>query len=220
MSCAYIIHDGEYYKIGHTYSDATTRLSNLQVGSAKPLTLVLTIPSKTPDLLEQELHQRFLEKKIRGEWFALNDADIDDLKRGDYEEFCYSGSTIGCSAFDVRPLCGRQQHPISAGRKDVSFGRSAVDHARCQPIFLAGRREHEISLPTVFWQERQEHCTGNCKLHIDRTLRDSDSSGWRTDLFYWMERPDIHPPKRCTVGKRRPKPKGSSNTQNSLEFGF
>jgi hypothetical protein len=50
------------------------RLTTLQTGCPTPLALVGSIPGGRPE--EQELHRLFARKRIQGEWFALDEADV------------------------------------------------------------------------------------------------------------------------------------------------
>lgn len=59
-------------KIGSTNSRVDLRLNHLQVGSWEPLKLIGVIENSKPEL-EAELHKRFSDNRIRGEWFALDD---------------------------------------------------------------------------------------------------------------------------------------------------
>ncbi len=73
--------DNGYYKIGMTRSNPTLRLERLQKSVPLNITLVFSSPSDDPYLLEQKLHKSFQSKRVRGEWFALKDEDVDFIKR-------------------------------------------------------------------------------------------------------------------------------------------
>jgi hypothetical protein len=68
----YFIQAGIYgpIKIGHTSTSVATRRDNMQVGCPEVLYLLGTLPGG-PEL-EAELHARFAEHHLRGEWFNLN----------------------------------------------------------------------------------------------------------------------------------------------------
>lgn len=72
MDYVYFIQCGGLVKIGSA-SDVRARLSNLQVASAAPLTLLAIIPNEAPNN-EFALHKRFHQHHHRGEWFALEGA--------------------------------------------------------------------------------------------------------------------------------------------------
>ena len=66
----YFITDGEYVKIGFTdQDDAENRLKALQVGNARKLTLIGTIPGGLTE--EATLHKVFAQLRANGEWFAV-----------------------------------------------------------------------------------------------------------------------------------------------------
>lgn len=78
----YVIKGAEgLHKIGSA-ANIPHRLRVLQTGSATPLEHVLTIPTKqhTHHALEQQLHRRLAAKRVRGEWFSLDDTDIIALR--------------------------------------------------------------------------------------------------------------------------------------------
>lgn len=57
-------------KIGFTRGDVQKRLKNLQTGSAGALRILAQQPG-TPTT-ERNLHQRFSEQRIHGEWFEMS----------------------------------------------------------------------------------------------------------------------------------------------------
>ena len=78
----YLMQDttNNYYKIGHS-KNPQYREKTLQ--SEKPtIELLLSYAGSCED--ETELHERFKEKRIRGEWFDINEEDIQAIK--DYFE--------------------------------------------------------------------------------------------------------------------------------------
>lgn len=65
----YFIGDGEgYVKIGFT-AQLHGRLAELQSGNARPLTVLKYCRGGLVE--ERELHRRFAEHRVRGEWFRL-----------------------------------------------------------------------------------------------------------------------------------------------------
>lgn len=62
-------------KIGGA-KDIEKRRSNLQTGNPSELRLLGWIHSEAAFELERRLHQRFSATRIRGEWFAIEPADI------------------------------------------------------------------------------------------------------------------------------------------------
>lgn len=67
-------------KIGSSNSP-TTRLSELQIGSALDLRLLRQLPGTADD--ERALHARFAAHRIRGEWFEPSPEVLEEVSRGD-----------------------------------------------------------------------------------------------------------------------------------------
>jgi Meiotically up-regulated gene 113 len=74
----YLIRCGPYYKIGRT-KDLSTRIPQLAIQLPHPLLIVHTIPTDNPIELETELHDQFSEKRLNGEWFALDRDDVEEI---------------------------------------------------------------------------------------------------------------------------------------------
>lgn len=66
-------------KIGYTKGKAEDRKKQLLTGSSDDLRVIKTVPTKFGRKLESFLHQKFIRKKIRGEWFALDTEDIEQM---------------------------------------------------------------------------------------------------------------------------------------------
>jgi hypothetical protein len=66
------------YKIGHS-KDPSTRLKNV-TSRANPVTLICQIASDNAVYLEYELHERFHDERVSGEWFALTPDCVDYIK--------------------------------------------------------------------------------------------------------------------------------------------
>lgn len=62
------------YKIGIS-SDPAKRLASLAIGPVA-IELVLSHPFENAKTVERDLHNHFSDKRIRGEWFALQPADV------------------------------------------------------------------------------------------------------------------------------------------------
>lgn len=76
----YLIKNSEgHYKIGRSV-DAAKRIESL--GVLLPFTIepVHIIAAMNMNGLEKELHERFAEKRIAGEWFVLTDEDVEYIK--------------------------------------------------------------------------------------------------------------------------------------------
>lgn len=76
----FLLADNGLYKIGRT-KNLRKRIKDL--GVKLPYDLKLEIVIKTEDMywLETELHQRFSENQVRGEWFQLNESDLEYIRK-------------------------------------------------------------------------------------------------------------------------------------------
>lgn len=75
----YLIECNGAYKIGIA-KNLKARITSMQSGSPLPLTLVHSIKTKSMEVLETELHNRFASKRIDREWFRLGTADVEYIK--------------------------------------------------------------------------------------------------------------------------------------------
>jgi len=75
----YVISMGELYKIGRT-SNITRRLQAFSIFPEEPK-LVLYAPAKDCVALEAELHDLLEHKCVRGEWFRLDEKDLEWVKK-------------------------------------------------------------------------------------------------------------------------------------------
>lgn len=66
----YIVTDGEAVKIGRA-ANLASRISSIQVGNPRQLTVLQTIQTRNAMELEATLHHKFKKQHIRGEWFNL-----------------------------------------------------------------------------------------------------------------------------------------------------
>ena len=57
------------------------RIKTLQTAFPYKLTLIHSVQSDRANTLERELHKHFAAKRLNGEWFALNQEDIQWVKR-------------------------------------------------------------------------------------------------------------------------------------------
>jgi hypothetical protein len=67
------------FKIGMTTRDPTIRLAEFVPQMPFKCELLLYIESDDPARLEAQLHERFNSKRLRGEWFALDEQDVETL---------------------------------------------------------------------------------------------------------------------------------------------
>ena len=75
LICAEI--DGKkLYKIGYTRREIQDRIR----GNASNFWIVDSFQSKWGTKIEAMLHKQYRQKKINGEWFDLNESDINEFK--------------------------------------------------------------------------------------------------------------------------------------------
>ena len=84
MNMGYVYLIGEKnlgkYKIGSTRSkDVNKRLRQLQTGNSSELFIKESYETEYPFKLEKMLHNYFSKSNIIGEWFDLNDEEIDNF---------------------------------------------------------------------------------------------------------------------------------------------
>ena len=80
-------------KIGFTTKKATKRLAELQVASPQKLILLAVIQGDRE--VETELHKRFSDSHIRGEWFERGDALMDFIEDTSSFEVLYEMRQTG-----------------------------------------------------------------------------------------------------------------------------
>lgn len=79
--CVYVVHAGfGEYKIGKTrcISDRLAEIGEATLTRVKPVILLST---ENIDDLERTLHKTFKSKRTHGEWFRLDDDDLEQIKR-------------------------------------------------------------------------------------------------------------------------------------------
>jgi Meiotically up-regulated gene 113 len=76
----YLFKSGRYYKIGKT-NDTVRRGNELRIQLPEKMDLIHSIKTDDPSGIEAYWHRRFEAKRMNGEWFDLNSADIKAFKR-------------------------------------------------------------------------------------------------------------------------------------------
>ena len=79
-SWLYLIKCDEFYKIGIAW-DVESRLNSLQCGNPYELELVWAVKAIDAKNAEKLLHEDFKDKRVFREWFVLNDADVERIKK-------------------------------------------------------------------------------------------------------------------------------------------
>jgi len=83
IGCVYVINatGTKHYKIGFSSTPGTDdRIRHMQTGNAHELECVLELPTFHYRYIEKFLHIVFKSKRIRGEWFKLNKADLKTIE--------------------------------------------------------------------------------------------------------------------------------------------
>lgn len=73
----YLIRCGEAFKIGFTTESVQKRMSSLQTGNGFKLEEVCCFKTDFGQKLETTVHKHFASKRIRGEWFSLEEKDVE-----------------------------------------------------------------------------------------------------------------------------------------------
>lgn len=68
------------YKIGYTKRELNTRIKELQTGCPYTISPIWSFKSEYPTKLESYLHRNYSHKRVEGEWFVLDNNDIEKIK--------------------------------------------------------------------------------------------------------------------------------------------
>jgi hypothetical protein len=81
MYCVYLVCseiDGKkLHKIGFTRRTPEIRIKEFKTGNASNMSVVNRFNSKWGTKIESRLHNLFFQKKVNGEWFELDESDIE-----------------------------------------------------------------------------------------------------------------------------------------------
>ncbi len=83
--CVYVLECQGLFKIGKT-TDLRYRAEQLQTASPFDFHLAHTIYSEDYAAIEMAMHRIFATRRVRGEWFALSQADIERIQSWTAEE--------------------------------------------------------------------------------------------------------------------------------------
>jgi len=158
MNQVYIISDGSgLYKIGITNVSVTKRMSQLQTGNGRKLTLTASFALKdfSSEFVESWVHQQYREYQAEAgnEWFRLDDAllkkvieNVSKFEKGECQIHRYQ-TTL------VRSVRGDERLEIGVDRKSLLVeGRVRCDAAD-QHLFGTISRKHEVCRKDVFREE-------------------------------------------------------------------
>ena len=79
----YLISSGDFekqYKIGYTRRDVEDRVKEFKTGNSNNLEIISVFESKWGPKIESSLHRKYKTKKIDGEWFDLNQEEVNNFK--------------------------------------------------------------------------------------------------------------------------------------------
>tara|TARA_R110000772_G_scaffold184082_4_gene295187 strand:- start:84 stop:398 length:315 start_codon:yes stop_codon:yes gene_type:complete len=65
------------YKIGVTSRGVEKRIKQLQTGNSERIEVIQTFPSVFNRKIESSLHRKYETKRLEGEWFQLDNEDVD-----------------------------------------------------------------------------------------------------------------------------------------------
>lgn len=120
MSYIYLIRSQQFFKIGIA-GNPEVRILELQIGNPIKLELIAAHEFEDAEPAEWVLHQRFSKKRVSGEWFLLDDSDVDEFNR-----VCRSFESVG-NALETR-ICTKcqQEKPANSFRKRWNFCRDCI----------------------------------------------------------------------------------------------
>lgn len=79
MGYVYLLSNGDYYKIGITKGCIEKRIKALQTGNPNEITLINSYQTNNYRKVESWFHRHYKLKRLEGEWFALEQDDIDNF---------------------------------------------------------------------------------------------------------------------------------------------
>jgi hypothetical protein len=78
MQYLYLLESDGYFKIGIA-NDVQNRIAQLSTGNPHQINLVFCYGFRNSEFVERALHQKFLDTRLRGEWYILTPADMAEM---------------------------------------------------------------------------------------------------------------------------------------------
>lgn len=76
-----LLDDKKIYKIGYTKREVSKRIKELETGNPYEFDIEkVYVTENYANSIENRIHKHFLFKKIRGEWFDLDEEDIEEFE--------------------------------------------------------------------------------------------------------------------------------------------
>lgn len=120
MEYIYVLKCNEYYKIGKTTVGMKERLNGLKTSIPYDYSVKFLFGFDVLNVsrLEKNLHRNFIKKHIRGEWFLLNENELEDLCA-----VCISAGGIlkDYKTNDLDSL-GQKKYILNKGSSNISIG--------------------------------------------------------------------------------------------------
>lgn len=87
--CVYVFRQigTDFYKIGYTESSVEERFKSMKMYSPIGAEITSIIHCDNPKVLESDLHKKFKDKRLSGEFFKLDELDIEIIKNYENEKF-------------------------------------------------------------------------------------------------------------------------------------
>lgn len=138
----YLIKCQSFYKIG-VANDVESRLAQLSTGNPFPLEVKVVYAFQNAAPVETVLHQKFSDKRRRGEWFELNYQDTKDM-----HQICL---LLGGGAFEYTGQEATDEAIEEAEQVDVSLEdvRTEMRMSNGEPrgvvLFARGKERKQVA---------------------------------------------------------------------------
>lgn len=71
----YVVKAGGFYKIGIS-NNVQERIKSIQTGNHQKVKFQMSVLVNDAHKLERKLHAKFASKRVKGEWFSLNESEV------------------------------------------------------------------------------------------------------------------------------------------------